>query len=48
MEVLKYGASKLIDHVSGEQATAFMEQAIELESKIDAQAAVGKLTAEQR
>jgi hypothetical protein len=33
MEVLKYGASKLQEHVSGESANDFMKEVIELEMK---------------
>jgi|LauGreDrversion4_2_1035121.scaffolds.fasta_scaffold141948_1 hypothetical protein len=33
MEVLKYGASKLQEHVSGEGAIEFMKEVIELEMK---------------
>jgi hypothetical protein len=33
MEVLRYGASKLQKHVSGEGAVEFMKEVIELEMK---------------
>jgi hypothetical protein len=37
MEVLKYGASRLVDHVSGEEATEFIKNSIALEEKSKAE-----------
>jgi len=47
MEVLKYGASKLKEHVSGEGAIEFMKEVIELEIKNEPDS-TEKLTVPQR
>ena len=48
MEVLKYGASKLQEHVSGEGAIEFMKEVIELEMKNEPDQTEKKLTVPQR
>ena len=49
LDVLKYGASRLANHVSGEEATEFMQSAIELEQQLDHEELLGqKLTNQQR
>jgi len=48
MEVLKYGASNLQEHVSGEGAIEFMKEVIELEMKNEPDKTEKKLTVPQR